>query len=160
MEAAHFTIPSGAQAYLQTAGSYLWLAGANYEAGKAFTLTSKYTVGSNPKDTRIRVQSNDVGKAVPFYIGDIAITEDAASASTGGSGKTAASASSASKFTNVTFEDHKSGGFAGIFLYLTKPRNCLFGNAVQLLYRADDPEQYVIDGSRNSVPASKFDHCT
>ena len=124
MEVAHFTIPSGAQAYLQTAGSYLWLAGANYEAGKAFTLTSKYTVGSNPKDTRIRVQSNDAGKAVPFYIGDIAITEDAASASTGGSGKTAASASSASKFTNVTFEDQKSGGFAGIFLYLTKPRNC------------------------------------
>jgi endo-1,4-beta-xylanase len=63
-------VPAGAQAFLQVADSYAWLAGAEFVAGKAFTLSGKYTVDTS-KDSRVRVQSNDEGKEVPFYIGDI-----------------------------------------------------------------------------------------
>ena len=48
-------------------------------AGKAFTLTGTYTVDTS-KDTSIRIQTNDTGAAVPFYIGDIKITGDPAAA--------------------------------------------------------------------------------
>ncbi|QAY67270.1 endo-1,4-beta-xylanase [Paenibacillus protaetiae] len=67
------TIPEGAQAYLQTADqSFGWLAGAAYKAGEPITLSGELTVGAN-EDTKIRVQSNDAGANVPFYIGDILI---------------------------------------------------------------------------------------
>lgn len=71
------TIPEGAQAFLQCVDSYAWLAGANYAAGGAFTLTGTYTVDTS-KDSRFRVQSNDAGAVVPFYIGDILVTEEPA----------------------------------------------------------------------------------
>lgn len=67
-------VPSGAQAYLQTVNSYAWLAGADLSAGSAFTLIGTYTVDTS-KDIAIRVQSNDTAKTVPFYIGDILITQ-------------------------------------------------------------------------------------
>jgi len=130
------TVPSGAQTALQTADGYAWLSGVNMEAGKAFTLAGKYTVGSNKSDTRLRVQSNDAGKAVPFYVGDIAITEDASSASKGDSGKTTPPASKAPKFTTVSFEDQKSGGFVGRAgkekLTVTKEANHTKGGAYSL----------------------------
>lgn len=74
---ADVIVPSGAQAYLQAIGSYALLANVNYEAGQAVTLTKEFTVDTD-KDTTLRVQSNDDGKTVPFYIGDVLVTEKVA----------------------------------------------------------------------------------
>jgi endo-1,4-beta-xylanase len=98
-------VPSGAQAFLQTVDSYAWLAGADFAAGGAFTLTREFTVDAS-KDSALRVQSNDAGKSVPFYIGDIRITA-----------KTAAEEDPprppALPFHTITFEDGTTGEFVG-----------------------------------------------
>jgi endo-1,4-beta-xylanase len=66
--------------------------------------------------------SQQAGKAVPFYIGEIFIAEEAGAASTssttGGGGVGSAStetatAGTAEKFTTITFEDGKDNGFIG-----------------------------------------------
>ncbi|EGD49677.1 Endo-1,4-beta-xylanase [Ruminiclostridium papyrosolvens DSM 2782] len=100
-------VPAGAQAFLQVANSYSWLAGAEFVAGKAFTLNGKYTVDTS-KDDRVRVQSNDEGKEVPFYIGDISITEEASEAAPEDSNKPKAEV-----IKTITFEDNTAGGFVG-----------------------------------------------
>jgi endo-1,4-beta-xylanase len=97
-----------AQAYLQTVNSYGWLAGADLVAGSAFTLTKEFTVDTS-KDSAIRVQSNDAGASVPFYIGDILITEKTAA----GGGDEDNSGSPALPFSTVTFEDQTTDGFVG-----------------------------------------------
>jgi len=66
-------VPEGAQAWLQTVDSYGWLAGADFVAGSAFTLTCRLTVDTG-NDRALRIQSNEQGATVPFYIGDILIT--------------------------------------------------------------------------------------
>lgn len=102
----HEVVPDGAQAYLQTISSYAFLASANYEAGKAITLTKEFTVDTS-KDTRLRVQSNDTGKTVPFYIGDVLITEEAAD------NGNEPPRPPALDFTTITFEDQTTSGFTG-----------------------------------------------
>lgn len=67
------TIPPSAQAVLSTVDSYTWLANVNYVAGEAFTLTQEFTVNTS-SDSKLRVQSNEDGETVPFYIGEILIT--------------------------------------------------------------------------------------
>lgn len=69
-------VPADAQAYLQTVDSYKWYAGANFVAGSSFTLTADITIDTS-NNTAIRVQSSESGKSVPFYIGDILITQPA-----------------------------------------------------------------------------------
>ncbi|MDF2987343.1 MAG: 1,4-beta-xylanase, partial [Eubacterium sp.] len=100
-------IPDGAQVCLQTVSSYGWLAGQDMTTGAAFTLTGKYTVDTG-KDDRIRVQSNDEGKTVPFYIGDILITETVT-----GQEPEEPPRDPALPFTTVTFEDQTTAGFVG-----------------------------------------------
>ncbi len=100
-------IPAGGQAWLQAVDSYQWLGGVDYVAGKAFTLTGKYTVDTS-KDVAIRVQSSEEGKTVPFYIGEITIS--------GKKGEVQAPVAAeprapAEKFTQVTFEDNTPQGF-------------------------------------------------
>ncbi|WP_242835254.1 endo-1,4-beta-xylanase [Ruminiclostridium papyrosolvens] len=85
-------VPTGAQAFLQSISSYGVVASVDFIAGKPFILKGKYTVDTS-KDDRIRVQSNDKGSAVPFYIGDILITGPAPSMKT------------------IDFEDGTEGGF-------------------------------------------------
>ncbi len=156
------SIPSGAQAYLQTADSYAFLAGANYTAGKAFTLTSKYTVDTSKKDTRIRVQSNDAGKSVPFYIGDLLITETVAVDKV----DTGKVVNPAEKFTTITFEDHKADGFAGRAgsekLTVTKEANHTNGGAYSLKVEGRTVawhgpslrvEKYISQGSEYKISA-------
>ncbi|MFC0216601.1 endo-1,4-beta-xylanase [Paenibacillus chartarius] len=99
-------VPAGAQAYLQTVNSYAFLAGADLAAGNAFTLTKEFTVDTS-KDTALRVQSNDAGASVPFYIRDVLITEKAAAG--GGDDNRPP----AIPFAAITFEDQQAGGFAG-----------------------------------------------
>lgn len=96
------TVPSGS--------SYSLLASVNYEAGKAITLTKEFTVDTS-NDTTLRVQSNDTGKMVPFYIGDLLITEKAAAAEPTPTPELPRDP--ALPFTTVTFEDQTAGGFAG-----------------------------------------------
>ncbi|MDQ0192073.1 endo-1,4-beta-xylanase [Paenibacillus wynnii] len=107
---ADVTVPSGSQAYLQTISSYSLLANVNYEAGKAITLTKEFTVDTS-KDTTLRVQSDDTGKTVPFYIGDVLITEKGSTVTPTPTPEP--SRDPALPFTTVTFEDQTAGDFAG-----------------------------------------------
>ncbi|HZG83435.1 endo-1,4-beta-xylanase [Paenibacillus sp.] len=100
------SVPAGAQAYLQTVNSYAWLAGANFEAGKPFVLSKEFTVDTS-KDAAIRVQSNNEGASVPFYIGDVRITEKAES------DPNEPPRPPALPFSTITFEDQTTGGFEG-----------------------------------------------
>ncbi|WP_160723161.1 endo-1,4-beta-xylanase [Bacillus sp. USDA818B3_A] len=104
------SVPSGAQALLQNVDSYngLYLA-ADYQAGQAFTLTGDYTVDTS-KDRALRIQSNDPGKTVPFYIGDILITEQVTS---GGGTDPVDQRPPSQAFNTITFEDQTTGGFEG-----------------------------------------------
>jgi len=102
-------VPADAQAYLQTVNSYGWLDGKPFAAGSALTLTKEFTVDTS-KDSALRVQSNDAGKAVPFYIGDVLITEKAEA---GGGGGEENPRPPALPFKPVDFEDRTTGGFAG-----------------------------------------------
>lgn len=123
-------VPAGAQAFLQVADSYAWLAGAEFVAGKAFTLSGKYTVDTS-KDNRIRVQSNDEGKEVSFYIGDISVTEEAVEEVPVDPNKP-----KAETFKTISFEDNTTGGFGGRDgsekLTVTKEANHTDGGAYAL----------------------------
>ncbi|MCT8136859.1 endo-1,4-beta-xylanase [Anaerobacillus sp. CMMVII] len=104
------SVPVGAQALLQNVDSYNGLyVQADFVAGQAFTLTGQYTVDTS-KDRALRIQTNDAGKAVPFYIGDILITGKEA---TGGGEQPvpAEPRPPAKEFTTITFEDGTTGGF-------------------------------------------------
>lgn len=103
---AGVNVASDAQAFLQTVDSYAWLDGAKFEAGKGLTLSKKFTVDTS-KDRALRVQSNDLGATVPFYIGDILITEDS------GGTEPEQPRPPAKEFTMITFEDLEMGGFGG-----------------------------------------------
>lgn len=100
-------VPSGAKAALQTVNSYGNYAEADYEAGKAVVLTKQFTVDTS-KDTALRINSNDEGAAVPFYIGDIRITEKV----TSGGGEEPPR-DPALPFVPIDFEDQTTGGFEG-----------------------------------------------
>ncbi|MEH7119420.1 endo-1,4-beta-xylanase [Neobacillus vireti] len=103
-------VPQGAQALLQNVDSYNGLyVQADYKAGQAFTLTGEYTVDTT-KDRALRIQSNDTGKSIPFYIGDILITEKVASSSGTDSGSQRPAAQT---FSPINFEDQQTGGFDG-----------------------------------------------
>ncbi|TWD94588.1 endo-1,4-beta-xylanase [Neobacillus bataviensis] len=104
------SVPAGAQALLQNVNSYngLYVA-SDYKAGQAFKLTGEYTVDTS-KDNALRIQSNDAGKTVPFYIGDILITEKVTS---GGGSDPVDQRPAAQTFNPITFEDQTKGGFEG-----------------------------------------------
>ncbi len=105
---ADASIPTGAQAWLQTVNSYGFWGSADFKAGEAFTLTGKYTVDTS-MDSAIRVQSNEDGKTVPFYIGDIVITGQASSAAP--AEPAVNDRAPAEPFTTITFEDNTANGF-------------------------------------------------
>lgn len=100
-------LPEGAKAALQTVNSYGNYADAAYVAGKAVTLTREF-IADTSKDQALRINSNEAGKAVPFYIGDVLITGKPAS----GGGEEPVR-DPALPFNTVTFEDQTAGGFAG-----------------------------------------------
>lgn len=101
-------IPEGAQAALLTVNSYENWSSADFEPGSSFILTQDFTVDTS-KDTALRIQSNDKGATVPFYIGDVLITEKANS----GGGNPEPPRPPAKDFTTITFEDGTTGGFEG-----------------------------------------------
>ena len=105
-------VPDGAQAFLQTADSYGWCGAAKFEAGKSFILTGNIKVDTS-KDRAIRVQSNDAGSSVPFYIGDIRITTMVYPDDTEPTPDPTPSPEPAVPFTPIDFEDGTGNGFAG-----------------------------------------------
>jgi len=98
-------VPNGAQVWLQTVNSFGWWGGVDMKAGEAFTLKGTYTVDTNA-DTSLRIQSNDAGASVPFYIGEIIITE----LDVQGDTEEKQPAVPAEDFSTVTFEDQTTGG--------------------------------------------------
>ncbi len=67
------TLSPGAQVILGTDTTFTWLYHVDMVAGHAFRLTTTFMVNKQ-ENSALRVQTNDVGQAVPFYIGDIRIT--------------------------------------------------------------------------------------
>jgi endo-1,4-beta-xylanase len=104
---ADVTVPSGAQAGFQTVNGYQNTIYVNYEAGKALTLTKEFTVDTS-KDSALRMNSNSAGAGVPFYIGDILITEKVVSGPVVETPRLPAV-----DFPTITFEDQTTGGFVG-----------------------------------------------
>ncbi|MDF9843838.1 MULTISPECIES: endo-1,4-beta-xylanase [unclassified Paenibacillus] len=104
---ASVILPEGAKAALQTVNSYGNYAEAAYVAGNAVTLTREF-IADTSKDQALRINSNEAGKAVPFYIGDVLITGKPAS----GGGEEPVR-DPALQFNTITFEDQTAGGFAG-----------------------------------------------
>ncbi len=79
-----------------------YLGQAIVTTGAAFNIATQYTADTSTYD-RIRIQSDDKGANVPFYIGDILITTETTD---GGGNEEPAKA-----FTTLTFEDNTNGGF-------------------------------------------------
>lgn len=103
-------IPEGGQAWVQIpSGDYPLLASADIIAGQAFTMTAQYTVDTG-EDTSLRIQSNDEAKTVPFYIGEILITEQI---SVEDKEEPEEQRPAPEPFTPITFEDQTLAGFAG-----------------------------------------------
>lgn len=152
-------VPEGSQAFLQTIGSYSWLAGADFTAGAPFTLKGTYTVDTE-KDEKLRIQSNDAGAAVPFYIGDILITQQVIDDGNN------PPRPPAMPFTPVTFEDGTAGGFSGRAgtetLTVTDEENHTTGGALSLKIEGRTGtwhgpslhvEKYVDQGSEYKITA-------
>ncbi|MEK3834315.1 endo-1,4-beta-xylanase [Paenibacillus sp. FSL R7-0128] len=99
------TVPKDAQAVMLTLDGYGNYAGGEYHAGQAVTLTKTFTVDAEQK---LRIQSDDKGATVPFYLGDLLITTE----STPGGGEEPVR-EPALPFSKVTFEDQELGGFTG-----------------------------------------------
>ncbi|GAE93918.1 endo-1,4-beta-xylanase A precursor [Gracilibacillus boraciitolerans JCM 21714] len=104
-------IPDGGQAVLSTVDSYTWLSNVNFVAGKSFTLTSEFKVNT-ANDSKLRVQSSDAGKTVPFYIGEIVITEKATPVEEEEE-EPDQDRPDAKEFTTIDFEDQTASGFEG-----------------------------------------------
>lgn len=104
---AAVSLPADAKAALQTVDSYGNYAEADYLAGQAVTLTKEFTVDTGA-DKALRINSNAAGAAVPYYIGDIRITEKA-----GSGGGEQPPRDPALPFATITFEDRTAGGFTG-----------------------------------------------
>jgi len=106
---ADVDVPAGSQIWLQTVNSYGWWGGVDIKAGEAFTLTGTYTVDTSA-DTSLRVQSNESGASVPFYIGEFLITELAPPGEESDDGGEE-TRPPAEEFTEITFEDNTNAGF-------------------------------------------------
>ncbi|MEK3795139.1 endo-1,4-beta-xylanase [Paenibacillus sp. FSL R7-0204] len=110
---AKVTLPEGAEAALQTVNSYGNYAATPYVAGQSVTLTKTFTVDTSAtdldkRDHSLRINSNDKGATVPFYLGDLLITTESAP----GGGEEPVR-EPALPFSKVTFEDQELGGFTG-----------------------------------------------
>lgn len=104
-------VPAGSQIWLQTVNSYGWWGGVDIKAGEAFTLTGAYTVDTD-SDISLRIQSNDIGASVPFYIGEILITGQADQA-VPDDDIDIQPITPAEDFTTITFEEQTTEGFEG-----------------------------------------------
>lgn len=99
-------LPAGAQAVLLTVDSYGNFTGIDYVAGKAVKIEKELTVDKSA-DKALRIQSNADGKTVPFYIGEVVISEVISAE------EADADRPAAKSFTTITFEDDEMGGFVG-----------------------------------------------
>src|SRR5690606_32140071 len=108
------SVPEGAQALLQNVDSYNGLyVPADYVAGEAFTLKGTFKVDTG-QDRALRIQSNEAGKEVPFYVGEVVIVEVAGPSADEAAGPVIEDdREPALPFVPITFEDGTAGGFVG-----------------------------------------------
>ncbi|MNO41731.1 Endo-1,4-beta-xylanase A precursor [compost metagenome] len=157
---ANVDLPGGAKAALQTVNSYGNYAEVPYTAGSAASLTKEFTVDTS-KDQALRINSNGDGAAVPFYIGDILITEK-----TDSGGEEEPPREPTQPFTAITFEDQTAGGFEGRAgtekLTITKEANHTEGGSYALKVENRSStwhgpslrvEKYVDQGSEYNISA-------
>ncbi|SFC74402.1 endo-1,4-beta-xylanase [Alkalibacterium subtropicum] len=107
-------IPEGAQAFLQSPDDdYPFFAAADFTAGEEFTLEHSFT-WDNEAYENFRVQSNDEGAEVPFYITEIAIewNPDQTPVEEEPDPTPDPDLPAAEEFAFVEFEDNTLNGFA------------------------------------------------
>lgn len=102
-------IPLGGQSIIQpvaadTYGS--WISNVDFIAGEAIVLEGRFRVDA--AHDRIRIQSNQEGASVPFYIGNILITEEASSEIPD---EPENITDGLKEFKTITFEDYDLNGF-------------------------------------------------
>ncbi|MGP4039144.1 endo-1,4-beta-xylanase [Gracilibacillus sp. D59] len=104
------SVSEGAQVLLQNVDSYSGLyVAADFISGQTFTLSGQYTVDTS-QDRALRIQSNEAGNTIPFYIGDVLITEEV-TPEDGEEEQPEEERPPAEDFTPITFEDQTTGGF-------------------------------------------------
>lgn len=67
-------IPAGSDIVLSLVDSYTWINNLEMTAGEKFSLTAEFTADFSMNDT-LRIQSNENGSTVPFYIGEVLIEQ-------------------------------------------------------------------------------------
>ncbi|MCC5893879.1 MAG: endo-1,4-beta-xylanase [Alkalibacterium sp.] len=103
-------VPAGAQALLQSPeGSYPFFTSANFAAGEDFILEHTYT-WTDATYQNFRVQSNDEGATVPFYITEVLVEWDADQAPVEDE-QPDPDAPPADEFTFIDFENGELNGF-------------------------------------------------
>ena len=105
-------VPGGSQAVLQSPdGSYPYFTEANLAAGEGFVIEYAYS-WTDETYQQFRVQSNDAGAAVPFYITEIIIEWDENQTPIEDE-EPDPDAPAAEAFTLIDFEDQELNGFEG-----------------------------------------------
>src|SRR5699024_6007732 len=100
-------VPNGAEIVLSLVDSYTWINNLEINAGEQFELTAEFTVDFS-MDEKLRIQSNENGKNVSFYVTEVvieAVGAPAAEASVEEERKPA------KQLETITFEDGELHGF-------------------------------------------------
>lgn len=132
-------VPAGAQAFLQSPeGNYPFLSAADFEAGEEFVIEHSYT-WTDETFQSFRVQSNEEGATVPFYITEVLVEWDSDQTPIDGEDPDEdpdPDLPPAEEFTLIDFEDGELNGFEGRsdneFLVVTTDENNTEGGQYSL----------------------------
>ncbi|GAA4063656.1 endo-1,4-beta-xylanase [Amphibacillus indicireducens] len=100
-------VPAGAEIVLSLVDSYTWINNLEINAGEQFELTAEFTVDLL-MDEKIRIQSNENGKNVSFYVTEVVIEEVGAPAA---EASVEEERKPAKQLETITFEDGELHGF-------------------------------------------------
>src|SRR5699024_5633708 len=100
-------VPVGADMVLSLVDSYTWINHIEIEAGEHFTLIAQFTADFS-EDEKLRIQSNENGENVSFYVTEVLIEEVS---SPSGEPDVDEDREPAKQFEMITFEDEKLRGF-------------------------------------------------
>ena len=100
-------VPNGAEIVLSLVDSYTWINNLEINAGEQFELTAEFTVDLS-MDEKLRIQSNENGKNVSFYVTEVVIEELGAPAA---EASVEEERKPAKQLETITFEDGELHGF-------------------------------------------------
>lgn len=100
-------VPAGAEIVLSLVDSYTWINNLEINAGEQFELTAEFTVDLS-MDEKLRIQSNENGKNVSFYVTEVVIEELGAPAA---EASVEEERKPAKQLEMITFEDGELHGF-------------------------------------------------